>query len=366
MKQFAVELGPRSHPVYVGSGLLSRPQVWPTPQSSRKALICLDRRLADRQPELLAGLGAAGWEPACELLDASESLKNFEALFPLYGRMLELGLQRRSLLVAAGGGTVGDSVGFLAASYLRGIPWVSVPSTLLAQVDSGLGGKTGVNHPAGKNLIGAIWQPAAIVCDTDLLRGLPAREFVSGLGEMLKYGLIADAEFWCWLKAQTPALLKGDPTALNEGIYRSLQIKARYVAADEPDLSGVRAALNFGHSFGHALEQCAGYGHFRHGEAVIWGMRLAARASKEIGWLAAAAEAEIQAVLAALALPPLPDLDPEALLQALAHDKKREGATVQTLLLRQIGAVDSLGVELSTWRRWIGEFMASEGSHPVS
>ncbi|MEZ0374594.1 MAG: 3-dehydroquinate synthase, partial [Candidatus Sericytochromatia bacterium] len=256
-QSFQVRLGERSHPVHVGQGLLARSDIWPVPRGSRKALVCLDAHLAGQRDALLTSLSVAGWEPACEILTGSEALKDFQTLLPLYGSCLEHGLQRRSLLVAVGGGTIGDAVGFLAATYLRGIPWVSVPSTLLAQVDSGLGGKTGVNHPAGKNLIGAIWQPAAIVCDTDLLQGLGQRDLVSGLGEMLKYGLIADAGYWSWLKHNLPGILRREPELLAEGILCSLQIKARYVEADEPDLSGVRAALNFGHTFAHALEAVA-------------------------------------------------------------------------------------------------------------
>lgn len=356
-KSFQVRLGERSHPVHVGQGLLADASVWPEPTASRKALLCLDAHLAEKRGPLLASLRAAGWEPECEILQGSEALKDFHTLFPLYGRMLEVGLQRRSLLVAVGGGTVGDAMGFLASTYLRGIAWVSVPSTLLAQVDSGLGGKTGVNHPAGKNLIGAIWQPAAIVCDTDLLKDLGDRDIYSGLGEMLKYGLIADAELWHWLKAHIPDLLARDSAALAEGIYRSLQIKARYVEADEPDLSGVRAVLNFGHTFGHALEAVAGYGAFRHGEAVAWGMKLAARASRRLGWLPVEQAAEIQQVLGDLPLPPLPDLDQAALLQALGHDKKREGGAVQTLLLKRIGEVATAAIEIEIWREWIADFI---------
>lgn len=359
---FTVHLGARSHPVYVGQNLLASAEVWPQ-GAGRKALICLDSGLTHLQDSLVQSLQSAGWDVACELLKGSESLKDFQTLFPLYGKFLELGLQKRSLLVAVGGGTIGDAVGFLAASYLRGIPWVSVPTTLLAQVDSGLGGKTGVNHPAGKNLIGAIWQPSAIVCDTSLLDGLSLRDRVSGLGEMLKYGLIADKNLWQWLNQQREGILAGQNGLLDQAIGDSLRIKARYVEADEPDLSGVRAALNFGHTFGHALEAVSGYGAFRHGEAVIWGMRVAAYASHLHGWLSEDEAAEIEAALSALPLPPLPALSPEALLTALAKDKKSEGQTVATLLLRSIGQVDTFPVPLTEWREWIRDFMAL---HPPS
>lgn len=358
IRSFNVALGDRSHPVHVGQGLLADPAVWPKPHNSHKALLCLDSRLAHRREALEASLRAAGWEAETEMLQASEALKDFHQLYPLYGRLLAAGLQRRSLLVAVGGGTVGDAMGFLAASYLRGIPWVSVPSTLLAQVDSGLGGKTGVNHPAGKNLIGAIWQPAAIVCDTELLQTLDDREIHSGLGEMLKYGLIDDAELWDWLGQNLPALLARDGGALAEGVYRSLRIKARYVAADEEDTRGIRAALNFGHTFGHAIEAVAGFGHFRHGEAVLWGMRLATRASVLRAGLPPEQAAAIEQTLARVPMPPLPPMALDALLEALGHDKKREGAAVQTLLLKRIGEVTTEGVPLPIWRDWMADFIA--------
>lgn len=362
---FSVNLGSRSHPVYVGHHLLNQSDVWPA-GAGRKALICLDASLEHLREPLIASLTAAGWDPECELLKGSESLKDFQALFPIYGKMLEMGLQKRSMLVAVGGGTIGDAVGFLAASYLRGIAWVSVPTTLLAQVDSGLGGKTGMNHPAGKNLIGAIWQPSAIVCDTSLLEGLSLRDRVSGLGEMLKYGLIADANLWQWLNQNREGILAGTDGLLDRAIADSLKIKARYVEADEPDTSGIRAALNFGHTFGHALEAIAGYGAFRHGEAVIWGMRVAAFASRRHGWLSDVEEAEIQTELSTLPVPALPKLDPEDLLRALAKDKKSEGLAVSTLLLRSIGTVDSYPVTLDQWREWIRDFIAEYVPHPLS
>lgn len=360
MIRFEVPLGERSYPVVVGSQILAQAGIWPKPVSSTKALVCLDAHLASYQEQIFAGLRAAGWEPVCEILEGSEALKDFQTIFPLYGKLLEHGLQRRSLLVAVGGGTIGDAIGFLAATYLRGIQWVSVPSTLLAQVDSGLGGKTGVNHPAGKNLIGAIWQPSSIICETAFLQQLSARDLVSGLGEMYKYGLIHDAHFWNWLVSQREALLQRDPQALAEGVARSLQIKAEYVAADEQDLKGIRAALNFGHTFGHALEARAGYGQFRHGEAVIWGMKVASFASQQLGWLEPEVAASIQQALAELPVPELPAIATADYLSALKFDKKREGQQVQTLLLRGIGQLESLPVELKTWQQWIEAFLARE------
>lgn len=328
----------RSHSIWIGNGILTENRCWPAPTGgSRTALICYDRALHPHLEALKNGLRAAGWEPQSLALEGSEALKSFENIYPLYADFLNRGLQRTSLLVAAGGGTVGDAVGFLAASFLRGLPWVNVPSTLLAQVDSGLGGKTGVNHAAGKNLIGAIYQPSAVICELGFLAGISPRDRVSGLGEMLKYGLIADAEFWEWLLAHQEAVLRGDTHPLEEAVARSLEIKARYVAADEQDLSGIRAELNFGHTFGHALEAVTGYGALRHGEAVIYGMLLASWVSAQEGLLAPEVASQIQAHLRQLPLPRLPELAPSALEQALLQDKKSEGSSIACILLNQLG-----------------------------
>ncbi|MGV3523617.1 MAG: 3-dehydroquinate synthase family protein [Candidatus Sericytochromatia bacterium] len=328
----------RSHPVWIGEGILSEGRCWPAPTGgSRIALICYDRALEPHLGAIETGLRHAGWEPQHLALEGSEALKNFEQIYPLYAEFLARGLQRSSLLVAAGGGTVGDAIGFLAASFLRGLPWVNVPSTLLAQVDSGLGGKTGVNHAAGKNLIGAIYQPMAVICELTLLAGISTRDRVSGLGEMLKYGLIADADFWFWLLENQSALLKGRPAPLEQAVARSLEIKARYVAADEQDLTGVRAELNFGHTFGHALEAVTGYGTLRHGEAVIYGMLLASWVSAQEGLLNSASAEAILSHLRSLPLPPLPALDAEALERALLQDKKSEGSAIACILLTSLG-----------------------------
>lgn len=366
MKRVELTLPEGVYPALIGQQLLARAGSWPAGQQ-RKALVLIDAGVDAAWPELQSqlrqGLQAAGWRPDCLPLPAGEDLKDFARLYPLYGELLQRGLQRRSLLVAVGGGTLGDAVGFLAATYLRGLDWVNVPSTLLAQVDSALGGKTGVNHPAGKNLIGAIYQPQRILCDTHLLQKLPARDWLSGYGEMLKYGLIHDESLWHWLLQHRSALLGGDASLLEEAVARSLAIKAHFVAQDVRDLTGVRAVLNFGHTFGHALEQVTGYGYYRHGEAVILGMYLAIQTSAAFGLLPAAKAQPLAEALAALPLPALPaELNAAALLEVMRHDKKNDGEAIHCLLLRGIGQVEPypcsaaalepvLSAGLSSWRQ---------------
>ncbi|MBF2055170.1 MAG: 3-dehydroquinate synthase [Candidatus Sericytochromatia bacterium] len=344
MKRVELNLHEGMYPALIGQHLLTRPESWPAGGPQRKALVLMDAGVDAAWPELQQdiqqGLQAAGWLAECLCLPAGEELKDFARLYPLYGELLQRGLQRRSLLVAVGGGTLGDAVGFLAATYLRGLDWVNVPTTLLAQVDSALGGKTGVNHPAGKNLIGAIYQPQRILCDTTLLQQLPARDWLSGYGEMLKYGLIHDEPLWHWLLQQRDALLRGDASLLEEAVARSLAIKAHFVAQDVRDLTGIRAVLNFGHTFGHAIEQVTGYGYYRHGEAVILGMYLACQVSQRFGVLPGSAGERLSQALAALPLPQLPaQITAEDLLAVMRHDKKNDGEAIHCLLLRGIAEI---------------------------
>lgn len=367
MKRVELSLAEGVYPALIGQHLLARAESWPSGGPQRKALVLLDAGVDAAWPglqqDLQQGLQAAGWLADCLCLPAGEDLKDFARLYPLYGELLQRGLQRRSLLVAVGGGTLGDAVGFLAATYLRGLDWVNVPTTLLAQVDSALGGKTGVNHPAGKNLIGAIYQPQRILCDTTLLQKLPARDWLSGYGEMLKYGLIHDAALWQWLLQHRQALLRGDATLLEDAVARSLAIKAHFVAQDVRDLTGIRAVLNFGHTFGHAIEQTTGYGYYRHGEAVILGMYLACQISQAFGLLPASEGERLSHALASLPLPTLPaSMTAEDLLAVMRHDKKNDGAAIHCLLLRGIAQIEpfpcspeQLGPALTTalkaWRQ---------------
>lgn len=361
LTQFEVPLAEQAHPVSVGQEILTEAQIWPQPQGkNRQALVCLDQAVGSAWPQIASGLQSAGWQAEKLELQGSESLKDFKQIYPLYAELLQRGLQRQSLLVAVGGGTIGDALGFVAATYLRGIRWVNVATTMLAQVDSCLGGKTGVNHKAGKNLIGAFHQPAAIVCDLNFLKGLGPRDRVSGLGEMLKYGLIKDPEFWSWLKQERTAILQAKPEALKHAISHSLEIKAAYVTSDVYDLSGIRAELNFGHTFGHAIEQLSGYGYYRHGEAVILGMSMASAVSAALGLISQAQSLGIQTELESLSLPAWPEtITAEQMLEVMQHDKKNDGAGIHCLLLEAIGKLQARNLEpgtlLQPMQNWIAQ-----------
>lgn len=336
---------PQPSQVYVGAGIIDTPELWPQSPGPQTAMVFIDEQLlplfADLSTRLSQALTARGWQVKIRPVKASEQLKSMDSLYPLYGELLAAGLRRQSLIVAVGGGTVGDAIGFLAATYLRGVQWVNVPTTLLSQVDSALGGKTGINHTEGKNLIGAFHQPCTLLCDTQLLGDLPERERISGLGEMLKYGLIADAELWQRLVQETPALRQGHSTFLSEAIAQSLQIKARYVLADEYDTLGIRAALNFGHTFAHGLEAAAGYGALRHGEAVLLGMMLAIELSQKSQVLdLEQSKSWLQALqnTSALKLDDLlQSLDLQVMIQAMKKDKKNENSDIRILLIEEFG-----------------------------
>ena len=340
MHHFALDL-PTPTAVYVHNGAVAEARCWPeAPGPGTAAAVLVDQHLLHLFPELgthiTTALSEQGWTPWLRPVEASEALKSMEAVFPLYGELLEQGIRRQGLLVAVGGGTVGDAMGFLAATYLRGIDWVNVPTTLLAQVDSSLGGKTGINHPAGKNLLGAIHQPRHLICDPGLLGALPRREWLSGLGEMLKYGLIHDARFWQQLVNDREALLAGAAAELSAAIARSLEIKAHYVERDERDLMGIRAALNFGHTFAHGLEAALGYGALRHGEAVIQGMILSIMLSQQEGLLPETRADEWLSVLQPLA--PLSQEEVQAVprkafLTAMQKDKKNQDHRIQVLCI---------------------------------
>jgi 3-dehydroquinate synthase len=266
------------------------------------------------------------------VLDVAESSKSMHALDELYAGFIEAKLDRSCVVVALGGGVVGDLAGFAAATFLRGVRWVGVPTTLLAAVDSSVGGKTGINHARGKNLIGAIHQPSLVVVDPTVFATLPRREHVSGYGEMLKYGLALDRALWDEL-VETPA------HAVTEAqIERCIALKAEIVAADERDETGTRETLNFGHTIGHAIESVTSYAVYRHGEAVVLGMRAAVALSATRGHCSRELATSIDARLAAVPVPPLPDLDPRLIVEAVGRDKKRAaGGPTRFVLLREIG-----------------------------
>ncbi len=332
-----VALGDRAYPIHIGQGLLADPRWYQPHIRGRQVMIVTNETVA---PLYLAPVvqALAGYRVAQVILPDGEQYKNLEVWNRIFDGLLGNRFSRDCTLVALGGGVVGDMAGFAAACYQRGVAFIQVPTTLLAQVDSSVGGKTGVNHPLGKNMIGAFHQPGAVIIDTDTLDTLPEREIAAGLAEVIKYGLIRDPAFFGWLEARMPALLARDSQALAEAIERSCQNKAEVVAADERE-AGQRALLNLGHTFGHAIETGMGYGAWLHGEAVGAGMCLAADLSHRLGWLPADDLARARALIAAAGLPvaPPPELTPQAFRDLMAVDKKVQDGRLRLVLLQGIG-----------------------------
>lgn len=271
------------------------------------------------------------------VLPDGERHKDWNTLNLIFDALLSRNAERKTTLIALGGGVIGDMTGFAAACYQRGAPFIQIPTTLLAQVDSSVGGKTAINHPQGKNMIGAFYQPQAVIADMSLLDTLPERELSAGLAEVIKYGLLGDAAFLGWLEDNMPRLRARDPDALQYAVKRSCEMKADIVGQDEKE-QGVRALLNLGHTFGHAIEAGLGYGAWLHGEAVGAGMVLAAAASAELGWLTPAEVERVRALIAAAGLPVKSPIMPLARwLDLMSHDKKVEAGTIRFVLLQQLG-----------------------------
>jgi len=336
MITLTVDLGERSYPILIGSGLLGRPGLFDAHLRGHDVLVITNESVAPTYLEpLKAMLGDARVESL--ILPDGEAHKTLATLESALDRLVELRYARDCTVITLGGGVVGDIGGFAAAVYQRGVSFIQVPTTLLAQVDSSVGGKTGVNHPGGKNLIGAFHQPKLVLTDTDTLRTLPERELAAGLAEIVKYGLIQDEAFFVWLEHQVENLLKRDDASLHHAIRRSCEIKAQIVAADERE-GGRRALLNLGHTFGHAIERCAGYGQWLHGEAVSAGMCMAARFSARLGWLDEADIRRTEKLLERCGLPVNPpDLDSSEFLAAMSLDKKVLGGQIRLVLLQSIG-----------------------------
>lgn len=343
-RRIAVALGDRSYTIHIGSGLLNSGRAGEiTAQLARGKRICIvthpGLRAAYAEP-LAAALQQQGLEPTIVLLPAGERYKHLRTVARLYDAFIEASLDRKSLIVAVGGGVLGDIVGFAAATYLRGVPFVQMPTTLLAQVDASVGGKTGVDLPQGKNLIGAFHQPAAVVIDTQTLRTLPLRELRSGLSEVIKYGIIYDRAFLERVVADLPGLLRREEDLLTGVIARSCEIKAEVVVADETE-QGLRAILNFGHTIGHALEAVTEYRRFKHGEAIAIGMVSACLLGEEVG---ATPSDVTETLCAALRKARLPlafpqEIAAEAILEAAQRDKKTEAGRLRFVLARRIGEV---------------------------
>lgn len=339
MEILDVELGDRSYPIIVGSGLLMEPgNFLPAIQGGRAAVITNTTVAALYLENLRKSL--VGIQAAEIVLPDGESYKNHETLNRIYDALMEERCDRGTTVIALGGGVVGDMAGYAAATYQRGIPFIQVPTTLLSQVDSSVGGKTGINHPLGKNMIGAFWQPRRVIIDTQVLNTLPDRELSAGLAEVIKYGLIRDLGFLEWIEANMDRLVSRDPVALQEAILRSCRNKAEVVARDERETSASngRALLNLGHTFGHAIEAGLGFGTWLHGEAVAAGTVMAAQLSSCLGWIGQADVDRVIEVMVRAKLPTKgPRLGSRRYLELMGHDKKAINGRLRLVLLRRLG-----------------------------
>jgi 3-dehydroquinate synthase len=337
MKELLVELGDRSYPIYIGSGLLSQSGLFIKHIKSKQVVVVTNETIAPLYLNAVLN-NLQGYTVETVILPDGEQFKTLEFVTQIFDKLLACKFSRNATLVALGGGVIGDMGGFAAACYQRGIPFLQIPTTLLAQVDSSVGGKTGVNHPLGKNMIGAFYQPRCVIADADVLDTLDDRQLSAGLAEVIKYGLIRDAEFFEWLENNIEALLARDKQALAYAIERSCINKAEIVAEDETE-SGVRATLNLGHTFGHAIETGAGYGHYLHGEAVAIGTCQAADLSRRKGWLNDSDIARIIALYKKARLPVLPpeQIDADRYLELMAVDKKNVDGQIRLILLEKIG-----------------------------
>lgn len=342
MTEVRVELGPRSYPIYVASGSLGKlGRIAQEHLTGRRILVVTNPVVAGLYGEVVKqSLAEAGfWVGEAQVPDGEE-YKTLATVAGLYDAAFTNGLERGDAVLALGGGVIGDIAGFLAATYMRGVPFAQVPTTLLAQVDSSVGGKVGVNHPGGKNLIGAFYQPRFVLIDPDTLATLPSREVRAGLAEVIKYGVISDAGFFSWLEVNIDRLLNLEPAALEHAIAVSCRLKATVVSADETE-AGLRAILNFGHTVGHALEAVTGYQRFIHGEAVAIGMVAAARLAVHLGYFELPEAERLTELLLRAGLPTeVPaDIVPEVLLETMRRDKKVAADRLTFVLPEAVGRV---------------------------
>lgn len=338
MQTLHVALGERSYPIHIGRGLLTQPELILPYLKRKQVAIVTNTTVAPLYLEKLAQpLRDAGVKVISIVLPDGEAYKNAATLNLIYDALLENRCERSTTVIALGGGVIGDLAGYAAATYLRGVPFIQVPTTLLSQVDSSVGGKTGINHPLGKNMIGAFYQPQLVLADIDTLSTLPERELSAGLAEVIKYGLIRDEPFFKWQEANMQKLLALDTEAMSYAIYRSCENKAEVVAADERE-AGERALLNLGHTFGHAIENAMGYGVWLHGEAVAAGTMMAADLSRRLGWLNAADISRISAIFEEARLPVIaPALGVERYLDLMGLDKKVVDGKIRLVLQQGIG-----------------------------
>jgi 3-dehydroquinate synthase len=336
-RELNVDLGDRSYPIVIGEGLLQQPNLLTPFIFGQQVLVVTNETIAPLYLEsVMAGLSS--YQVESVVLPDGEKYKNLEILNIIFDTLLAKKHNRTTTLIALGGGVIGDMTGFAAACYQRGVPFIQVPTTLLSQVDSSVGGKTAVNHPLGKNMIGAFYQPQCVFADISTLKTLDNRQFAAGLAEVIKYGLINDAEFFDWLEANMAGLVARQPELLAQAIALSCQDKADIVAADERE-QGVRALLNLGHTFGHAIETGCGYGVVLHGEAIAIGMAMAADLSERLGWLDITTVERIKAVLTSAGLPvTVPsEMTASRFMDLMAVDKKVQDGAIRLILLKAIG-----------------------------
>ncbi|RDU95543.1 3-dehydroquinate synthase [Trinickia dinghuensis] len=333
-----VDLGERSYPIRIDAGLIGRTDLFAPHIAGASITIVTNETVEPLYGDALrATLAPLGKQVSTVVLPDGEAFKNWETLNRIFDALLGAKADRKTTLIALGGGVIGDMTGFAAACYMRGVPFIQVPTTLLSQVDSSVGGKTGINHPLGKNMIGAFHQPQAVIADIGTLRTLPERELAAGIAEIVKTAAIADAAFFEWLEQNIDALNGRDPAALAYAVKRSCEVKASVVAADERE-GGLRAILNFGHTFGHAIEAGLGYGEWLHGEAVGCGMVMAADLSVRLGHLDETVRRRLVSLIAASRLPTrAPALGDSRYIELMKVDKKTEAGTIKFILLKQLG-----------------------------
>ncbi len=337
MKTLNVSLGDRSYPIYIGTDLLSQPELLTTHIKHKEVLIVTNETIAplylDKVSQLLID-----YRSESVVLPDGEEFKTLEVLNQVFDKLLSSRFSRQVTIIALGGGVIGDMAGFAASCYQRGVPFIQIPTTLLSQVDSSVGGKTAVNHALGKNMIGAFYQPQCVIADTNTLNTLDDQQLASGMAEVIKYGLINDPEFFDWLEHNIDKLNARDPETLAEAIERSCIDKATVVAEDEQE-RGVRALLNLGHTFGHAIETGMGYGEWLHGEAVACGMVMAAELSYRMGWITEGDVERIKAIIKAAHLPisPPQEMSVDQFMSLMAVDKKVQDGVIRLVLLKGIG-----------------------------
>ena len=340
MKTLDVELGERRYPIRIGHGLLADPAQFPETLGRKLKIVCDENTARLFLPTLLSTLNLKSADAL--ILPAGELQKNWDNAEKILDWLLAGRLARDGMVVALGGGVIGDMAGFCAALYQRGIDFIQIPTTLLAQVDSSVGGKTAVNHPRGKNMIGAFHQPRAVIADIATLKTLPQRELLAGVAEVIKYGMLADESFFKWLEQNLDSLLVQNPDTLCRAIYRSCELKAQIVAQDEREAisGGPRALLNLGHTFGHAIETFTGYTQWLHGEAVAAGLCMAADMSARQGWLSSEDAERCNNLVQRAGLPTRPPqgMTEDQFLDLMGHDKKVAAGKLRLVLMRKIGA----------------------------